>query len=63
VDTNQRELGTLIGLALVGGSITGVASLTAALLAFSSGDYAAMGLCMVAVAMSFGLLASAVLRQ
>jgi hypothetical protein len=63
MDQARDSLNVVIGLALVGASLTGVASLIATLFAVSSGEFAAMGLCIVAAAMSFGLLSNAVLRQ
>jgi hypothetical protein len=52
----------MIGLATVGSSVTGIASFILALLAFLNADFAAGGTLMLAAALSFGLLANAVLR-
>jgi hypothetical protein len=61
---NDRDgkLSMLIGLSIIGGSITGAISFVAALFPLVVGDYAAVGLCLIAAALSFGLLANAVLR-
>lgn len=57
------KLGAIIGLALLGSGITGAVSIVAALFPFAAGDYAAMGLCLIAAAIAFGLLSTAVLRS
>ena len=62
MNENGQKLYALIGLATVGGGITGVAGLVAALFALLSGDLVATGVCLVAAAVSFGLLANALLR-
>ena len=62
MNENDQKLDAMIGLATVGGGITGVASLVAALFALLSGDLVATGVCLVAAAVSFGLLANALLR-
>lgn len=59
---NHRTLNAMIGLATVGSGITGIASFILALLAFFNADFAAGGTLMLAAALSFGLLANAVLR-
>lgn len=61
MDQGQNRLNVLIGLALLGASVTGAISLIVALYTFASGDYAAAGICLVAAALSFGLLADAAL--
>ena len=63
MDDEQKRINTLIGLALVGSGITGVASLVMALFPLFSGDIGAAGLCLIAAALSFGLLANALLRD
>jgi hypothetical protein len=63
VSESRKQLNTIIGLATVGGGIIGIAGFVAALVAFFSGDFVATGLCLVAAALSFGLLANAVLRE
>jgi hypothetical protein len=55
-------LNTIIGLASLGGGITGVVGFVAALIALFNGDFVATGVCLIAAGLSFGLLANAVLR-
>jgi hypothetical protein len=62
VSENRRTLDAMIGLATVGSGVTGIASFILALLAFLNADFAAGGTLMLAAALSFGLLANAVLR-
>jgi hypothetical protein len=52
-----------MGLAALGGVVTGALGLVAALFPFFDGDFTATGLCLIAAALSFGLLANAVLRD
>jgi len=63
VSENHKQLNTIIGLATLGGGVTGVAGFLAALVAFFSGDFVATGVCLIAAALSFGLLANALFRQ
>jgi hypothetical protein len=51
----------VIGWATYGSASIGVLSVLAAVLAF--GDWQGVGLCLIAAALAFGLLANAVLRQ
>ena len=60
---NQRQLDAIIGLATLGGGIIGVAGFVVALIAFFNGDFLATGVCLIAAALSFGLLTNAVLRN
>lgn len=60
---DRTKLDTIIGLAAIGSSITGIASLIAAIFPFFNGEFTAMGACLIAAALSFGLLANAVLRE
>ena len=60
---NNRSFSAIVGLALVGGSITGIASLLLAFVALLSGEFPAAAISLAASALSFGLLASAVLRR
>ncbi len=48
---------------LYGGGITGFASLIMALFPFFNGDFISAGVCLLAAALSFGLMANAVLRE
>ena len=59
----HKRFNTLIGLAVVGSGITGVAGLVIALFPLFAGDVGAAGLCLIAAALSFGLLANALLRD
>jgi hypothetical protein len=59
---DRKRLDTIIGLAALGSSITGVVSLIAALFPFFNGEFDAVGLCLIAAALSFGLLANALIR-
>ena len=63
MNQSSEGLERVIGLALVGCSITGVASLVAALFPFFSGEFVGAGVCLLAAAVSLGLLANAVLRE
>jgi len=53
---------TIIALAAVGGAVTGVISFIAALFPLFEGDFTGAGLCLLAAAFSFGLLANALYR-
>lgn len=48
---------------LYGGGITGFASLIMALFPFFNGDFLSAGIYLLAAALSFGLMANAVLRE
>lgn len=60
---NRKGLDAIIGLAAVGTSITGVTSLIAAIFPFFNGEFLAVGACLIAAALSFGLLANAAFRE
>lgn len=60
---DRGRVDTLVGLAMIGGSITGAVSLIAALFVLAEGSHTALGMCLIAAALSFGLLANAVLRE
>ncbi len=57
------KLSFLIGTVAVGAVLTGVGGLLVALLAASNAEFVAAGLCLIAAALSFGLLANAILRD
>jgi hypothetical protein len=63
MDNEHRKFNTFMGLALVGSGITGVASLAVALLQFFQWDFDTVSSCLIAAALSFGLLANALLRD
>ncbi len=48
---------------LYGGGITGFAGLVMAVFPFYIGDFLSAGICLLAAALSFGLMANAVLRE
>jgi len=60
---DRSKLDPVIGLVIVGGSLTGVAGLVAAAVSSFGGDRLATGMCLVGAALAFGLLANAVLRS
>ena len=62
MDPKRNKFNTVVGLTLIGGCFTGIVCLLAAFIAISVGEYAGMGLCLIAAALSFGLLSNAVLR-
>jgi uncharacterized membrane-anchored protein len=51
------------GLALIGGLVAGFAGLIAALVSFFSFNLIAVGVCLVAAGISFGLVANAIWRN
>jgi hypothetical protein len=59
---DSKVSNTIIALAAVGGAVTGVFSFIAALFPFFAGDFTGAGLCLLASAFSFGLLANALYR-
>jgi len=59
---DRRRLDAIIGLAALGSAVTGVVSVVVALFPLFSGEFLAAGVCLLAAALSFGLLANAVLR-
>jgi hypothetical protein len=63
MDNEEKKFNFMIGLALVGSGTTGVASLVIALPQFFQWDYGTVSLCLIAAALSFGLLANALLRD
>ena len=60
-DLNRAQ--TIGGIAVVGAATTGILSLIIALFPLIRGDYLAAGVCLLAAAFSFGLLANAVFRD
>lgn len=50
-------------MAVLGGAVTGAASLIGALFAFFSVDFAGAGMLLIAAALSFGLLGIAIIRR
>jgi hypothetical protein len=60
---NPDRAQVIAGIAVAGSATTGIGSLLAALFLFASGDYLETGLCLIAAAFAFGLLANAIFRQ
>ena len=61
---DENRNGVWAGLSVLGGFIVGVFGLLASLLAlFNEYDYVGVGLCLLASAVAFGLLANAILRK
>lgn len=64
MSNDQKNTALTIALVILyGGGITGVAGLVAAAFAFFSGDFSGAGICLMASALAFGLMAIAVLRE
>jgi hypothetical protein len=59
----SRAGDTVVGVAVVGSVVTGVAGLIAALFPFFSADFSGAGILLIAAALSFGLLGLAVLGR
>ena len=59
----RKKQDTLVGLAVLGSGITGVASLIVGLVSLFDGDLIAVGVCLIAAALAFGLLANALLCE
>ena len=60
---NRRKLDWIVGFVVAGTSVTGVIGLWAAFSALYWGKRADAGICLIAAALAFGLLANAVLRE
>ncbi len=64
MNENQKITSLTIALAILyGGCITGIASLVVAAFAFFNYDFSGAGISLLAAALSFGLMANAVLRE
>jgi hypothetical protein len=59
MNADNGWVNSLIGIAAIGGVITGVAGLLAALVSALGGGWMAAGVCLIAAALAFGLLAGA----
>ena len=53
----------LVGIAAIFSIVVGFIALLAALAAFLSGDYSAVGLSLIAAALGFGLLSLAIMKS
>ncbi len=61
---DSRTAGTAIGLSVVGSATVGVAGVIAAVVAgIGYADFVGTGMCLLAAAVAFGLLANAIFRQ
>ena len=61
---NEKRYGVWAGLSVLGGFVVGVFGLFAAMLSlFNEYDYVGVGLCLLASAFAFGLLANAIFRK
>ena len=60
---HRKTLNGMVALATLGSSVTGVVSLIAALFALSAGESVAASVSLTAAAISFGLLANALVRE
>jgi hypothetical protein len=63
VKRDSAWLNWLIGLGLLGSAVTGLLGLIAALILLIAGQVVAAAVCLTAAALSFGLMANAILRQ
>jgi hypothetical protein len=63
VSEKSRSVDSVVGVAVIGSVVTGVASLIAALFPFFGADYAAAGMLLIAAALSFGLLGIAIIGR
>ncbi len=63
IDDPKTTILTIQLIALYGGGITGFASLIMALFPFFNGEFLSAGIYLLAAAVSFGLMANAVLRE
>ncbi|MBT8396561.1 MAG: hypothetical protein HKO65_20340 [Gemmatimonadetes bacterium] len=63
MNAENKGSGTLIALAMVGSVVVGFAGLLGAVFAFLNVDAVGFGVSLVASALSFGLLANALLRS
>jgi hypothetical protein len=54
---------SVVGVAVLGSIVTGVAGLIGALFAFFGGDFVAAGVFLIAAALSYGLLGMAILDK
>jgi hypothetical protein len=63
VSKDHKTLGSMIGIAVFGGAITGIVALVVGIGAAMVGEPVAAGIALVAAALAFGMLANAVLRE
>jgi len=63
VETQAKQPGKLIAIAVVGTTLTGLAGFVGAFYAFFRFDATGFGVSLLASALAFGLLANAMLRE
>jgi uncharacterized membrane protein YjfL (UPF0719 family) len=63
MNNGRTSFNTVLGLAMLGSFVVGFAGLLAALVTFIDGDNVAVGLCLGAAALAFGLLSNAILKD
>ena len=63
MNEQRSRLELVVGLSVVLGMLTGILALGAAVFAFGNFDWMALGICLAAAALAFGLIANAVLRH
>ena len=62
-EKNRKQFDFVVGLTIVGCSIVGAVAFIQSLISKFSGEHLAAGVFLLAAALSFGLLANAVLRE
>jgi hypothetical protein len=63
MEKQTTRIMAFLGQSVIAGMITGIAGLVAAVFAFIGGDWTGTGVCLIAAALSFGMLANAMLRE
>ena len=63
IEPERHKAEWVVGLAIYGAVVAGVAGLVIGLMAFFSGRLEAAGTCFIAAAVAFGALANALLRD
>ncbi len=58
---NKYEM--VLGISVIAGLVTGIASLLVSIFAFFNSDWTGAGICLVAAAIAFGLLVNALLHR
>ena len=63
MENKNNKFDAILGIIIIAGLITGIGSLVAAFFAFFNYDWVGTGVCLGAAALSFGLIANAILRS
>ena len=63
MEKKPNRFDAVLGIVVLASIVTGFAGLLVALFAFFDGDRVGAGVCLGAAALSFGLIANAILRQ